>query len=457
MIRIVREKNNRAVAVIKRLLIDTLTPVRAYHALAGDGDGFLLESIPGSYSFIGTFAAAGGIIVDETARPEWDNLPVFDFEFEAEDLPPFMGGYVGYLGYEMVRGVESLPAAKGASGFPQALLGRVETFMMFDHLRQGISLVHVITAEDVSDADALTRAAAGFDEIERRLQQDDVPQLPPAGGGRLKDLSISDEDYRQAVIRAREYIRAGDIMQVVLSRRMDLAVDDQPFDVYRRLRQINPSPYLFYIRLQGVTLIGSSPEVMVKLEDGEITALPIAGTRPRGKTPEQDRDLAAELLADAKERAEHLMLLDLARNDVGRVAEPGSVKVAEREQVKFYSHVMHIVSRVTGRKQADLDGIDVLKACFPAGTVSGAPKVRAMEIIAELEKSRRGPYAGAAGYISFNGNVDTGIAIRTIFMNAEQVCIQAGAGIVWDSDPQRELEETNNKLKALSAALGGIA
>ncbi len=243
----------------------------------------------------------------------------------------------------------------------------------------------------------------------------------------------------------------------MLSRRIKLDAPSDPFTTYRRLRQINPSPYLFYIKLAPITLIGSSPEDMVRLTGDTIATLPIAGTRPRGTNPEEDKRLAEELLKDEKERAEHLMLLDLARNDVGRVAKPATVQVVSSFEVRYYSHVMHIVSCVQGIKKDHLNGIDVLKACFPAGTVSGAPKVRAMEIIDELEGVCRGPYAGAVGYLSFNGNIDTGIAIRTIFMNGNDTYIQAGAGIVWDSKPDMEIKEIDNKLKALSVALGDVS
>jgi len=270
-------------------------------------------------------------------------------------------------------------------------------------------------------------------------------------------VSIEDHAFIDAVRQTKDYIHDGEIMQAVLSRRLELDTGCDPFDTYRRLRQINPSPYLFYLRIGDVTLIGSSPEVMVKLRGDAITLLPIAGTRPRGDSPKHDMELAADLLGDEKERSEHLMLLDLARNDVGRVSVPGSVHVITREEVKYYSHVMHIVSCVEGKKRDDLSNIDVLKASFPAGTVSGAPKVRAMEIIDELEGMCRGPYAGAVGYLSFNGDVDTGIAIRTIFIRDKKVYIQAGAGIVWDSQPENEMKEIDNKLKALSLAIGGMS
>lgn len=451
---IFRESQNRGVVVMKRLAIDTLTPVQAYAGLVGEADGFLLESIPGAHTFLGRF---NGEPVCVTGDKPWEQLPLKGARLEFKGLPPFIGGYVGYLGYEMVRGSENLPRPARDLGFPDALLGRCDTLVCFDHLAQQINLLHTIVAANLSDESACEQAALAFAPLEQALHAaGGLEPMRAPQAVRVKAASLSAEEFKAAVVKAKEYLKAGDIMQVVLSRRLELENQNEPFEIYRRLRHINPSPYLFYIKLAGVTLIGSSPEVMVKLEGDEITSLPIAGTRRRGVSAAEDERLAAELLADVKERAEHLMLLDLARNDVGRVAEPGSVKVVEREVVKHYSHVMHLVSKVTGAKRRDLDNLKVVEACFPCGTVSGAPKVRAMQIIDELENQCRGPYAGAVGYLSFDGNVDTGIAIRTIFMREGRTFVQAGAGIVWDSEPASELHEIDNKLKALSAALGGI-
>ena len=456
---IFRDIHDRGVVVVRRLSCDTLTPVQAYYNLVGDGQGFLLESIPGSYSFIGRFCASDVICIHEEQDP-WSKIPLSGniLRFDREGLPPFIGGYVGYLGYDMVRGIEHLPCPEKESGFPYALLARTDTVVVFDHLGQSISLIHTVCKSGMSDQSALMEAHKAFVEVEEGLMgSETMPEARIPGRCTVKGVSPGDRDFMEAVGRAKAYIREGDIMQAVLSRRLQLDTRCDPFDTYRRLRHINPSPYLFYIRICDVTLIGSSPEVMVKLKGDTITSLPIAGTRPRGKSSEHDKGLAAELLEDEKERAEHLMLLDLARNDVGRVSAPGSVRVVSREEVKYYSHVMHIVSCVEGKKRKDLSNIDVLKACFPAGTVSGAPKVRAMEIIDELEGMCRGPYAGAVGYLSFNGDIDTGIAIRTIFIKGEKVYVQAGAGIVWDSQPENEMKEIDNKLKALSLALGGMA
>jgi anthranilate synthase component 1 len=456
-IKIARDSKDRAVVITQRLACDTLTPVAAYLALVGDGQGFLLESLPGSYSFLGRFADGDVISVNGDEADPWSTLPRFELAFERKDLPPFIGGYIGYLGYDMVRGIERLPRPAINSGFPDALLGRVDTFLVFDHLAQEISILHAILEPSVSDEKAIIRAKAAFARIEDVLYTviTRPPDTPVQCG--IEFVSLSEAEFKDAVKKAKQYILEGDIIQVVLSRRLKLDATCDTLDTYRRLRRINPSPYMFYIKLAGVTLIGSSPEVMVKLKGDRITTLPIAGTRPRGTTPEQDKDLARDLLQDEKEKAEHLMLLDLARNDVGRVSVPGTVQVAYREKVKLYSHVMHIVSCVKGRKPEGLSAVEVLRACFPAGTVSGAPKVRAMEIIDELEGRCRGPYAGAVGYLSYNGNIDTGIAIRTIFVQGEKYFVQAGAGIVWDSVPENELREIDNKLRALSAALGGIA
>ena len=458
-LKIFRDIHDRGVVITKKLTSDTLTPVQAYQALVGGGQGFLLESIPGSYSFIGKCSPSDVICIHEEEDP-WAKIPLEGsrLTFEQNGLPPFIGGYVGYLGYDMVRGIELLPRPQRPSGFPDTLLARVTTVVAFDHLNQSVSLLHTIPQSGISEEKAIAEARDAFTGIEEMLSnRDPLPAAQVPGKCSVKSVSIEDHAFIDAVGQAKDYIHDGEIMQAVLSRRLELDTGCDPFDTYRRLRQINPSPYLFYMHIGDVTLIGSSPEVMVKLSGDAITLLPIAGTRPRGDTAGEDMDLAADLLADEKERSEHLMLLDLARNDVGRVSVPGSVHVISREEVKYYSHVMHIVSCVEGKKRDDLSNIDVLKASFPAGTVSGAPKVRAMEIIDELEGMCRGPYAGAVGYLSFSGDIDTGIAIRTIFIRDKKVYIQAGAGIVWDSRPENEIKEIDNKLKALSLAIGGMS
>lgn len=454
-----RDRDDQGVVVRKRLACDTLTPVQAYFSLVGEGKGFLLESIPGSYSFIGRFSDDHMVAVHNQDDP-WSRIPLSgsSLGFEHDGLPPFIGGYVGYLGYDLVRGIERLPRPEVPSGFPDALLGRVDTLVVFEHLKQEVSLIHTIPAPEVGEDDAARRAGDAFAAIEGPLfsrPRINEPKSPPPC--RIEDASPGENEFLDAVRTAKNYIGEGEIIQTVLSRRLRLGASCSPFDTYRRLRHINPSPYLFHINFGKTTLVGSSPEVMVRLRGDTITSLPIAGTRPRGKSEQEDRMLAQDLMNDAKERAEHLMLLDLARNDVGRVSRPGTVRVTSREEVKRYSHVMHIVSSVEGRIRPGLTNMDVLKSCFPAGTVSGAPKVRAMEIIDELEGMCRGPYAGAVGYLSFNGDIDTGIAIRTIFIRDRECYVQAGAGIVWDSVPENELKEIDSKLKALSAALGGMA
>jgi anthranilate synthase component 1 len=456
-IRIARDIKDRGVVIIKKLTCDTLTPVGAYSAIVGDEDGFLLESLPGSYSFLGRFDKDSIVSVLEHDDP-WSLAPVREMlEFENNGLPPFIGGYLGYIGYDMVRGIEVLPRPAKPSGFPDAMLGKVHTVVIFNHLAQEMSLLHTIPEPGISDEEALNRSAAEFDNIESSLYLLKSKPFDLPGPCHIVEASISEKGFIDAVKNAKQHILDGDIIQVVLSRRLKLDANCETFDTYRRLRRINPSTYMFYMKMGEVTLIGSSPEVMVELKGSEIMTLPIAGTRPRGRTSEEDEKLVQELLADEKERAEHLMLLDLARNDVGRVAKPGTVKVDYQYKIKYYSHVMHIVSCVKGEKLENMSNVDVLKACFPAGTVSGAPKVRAMEIIDELEGMCRGPYAGAAGYLSYNGNMDTGIAIRTIFVKNGQYYVQAGAGIVWDSVPENELKEIENKLKGLSVALGGIS
>lgn len=458
-LKVFRDIHDRGLVIVKRLTLDTLTPVQAYWSFVGDTQGFLLESIPGSYSFIGRFSDSDVICIHEDEDP-WSKTPLSGSRliFEQNGLPPFIGGYIGYLGYDMVRGIEVLPRPQKPSGFPDTLLARVATIIVFDHLNQSVSLLHTIPESGISEERALTQAKAAFAGIEDSLSgKHPMPAAQLPGKCSIEAVSIDDQAFIDAVGKAKTYIHDGEIMQAVLSRRLLIDTGCDPFDTYRRLRQINPSPYLFYIRIGEVILIGSSPEVMVKLRGDTITSLPIAGTRPRGVSPEHDTELEADLMDDEKERSEHLMLLDLARNDVGRVSAPGSVHVISREEVKYYSHVMHIVSCVEGKKREDLSNSDVLKACFPAGTVSGAPKVRAMEIIDELEGMCRGPYAGAVGYLSFNGDIDTGIAIRTIFIKGEKVYVQAGAGIVWDSRPENEMKEIDNKLRALSLALGGMA
>jgi anthranilate synthase component 1 len=374
----------------------------------------------------------------------------------APGLPRFYGGAVGFLGYDMVRFMERLPDRHPPLDLPDSAFMVPGLVLIHDAVQQSLTIVCNAWAQPGVDAEALyARSCERIEAIVRRLEG----PLPAACRERKPTephrftSNMDGDSFAAMVERGKEYILAGDIIQVVLSQRFHTETELNPFTLYRALRHINPSPYLFYLRQGDLVQIGSSPEILVRLEEGDIELRPIAGTRKRGATVEEDRALERELLADPKERAEHLMLVDLGRNDVGRVAAPGSVTVRDLLVIERYSHVMHIVSGVHGRLAPGLDQFDVLAACFPAGTVSGAPKIRAMEIIDELEVARRGPYAGAVGYFGFSGNMDFCITIRTIIVRGRDLWIQAGAGIVADSDPQTEYEETINKAMGLRRAV----
>ena len=486
----------KLIPVFRRFLADTLTPVAAFRRLAGSEYGFLLESVErgermGRYSFVGgdpEIIFSGNVLPEPTHRishagrapgatQEGDPLQALE-QYLAEHVaippdpalgvPPFAGGAVGYLGYDIARLFEprlfqAPPSRHGIEGMPDILVPVYRTIVAFDHVKNAIFIVHHADPRDGSPEAAYQQASVALNQVARRLGEPGHEPLseihePPVSDAAGVRSNFGREEYLQAVERAKEYIAAGDIIQVVLSQRFTRTSSAPPFEVYRSLRAINPSPYMFYLRFPALHVVGSSPEVMVRTEAGRITVRPIAGTRPRGKTAEEDAALAAELLADPKERAEHVMLLDLGRNDVGRVAKFGSVQVTEQMSVENYSHVMHIVSNVTGMLEAGKSPFDVLRACHPAGTVSGAPKIRAMEIIDELEPDSRGPYAGAVGVIDFQGNLNTAIAIRTIFLSpwpngTFEAHLQAGAGIVADSVPEQEYEETQNKARALLRAL----
>lgn len=469
-----------SVCVFRYLPADLLTPVAAFLKLRGESRfSFLLESVeggehPGRYSFIGTQPTA--IIkafgphtfvesCDGSIRPAVaESVNVFDVlrrelagpgPVADPSLPPFTSGVVGFLGYDTVRLFERLPhPPQDDRDLPDAAWGVFNSVVAFDHARQVIVIMTRVVVEDGDDLEQLfSGARESLDRIASRL----LSPKPYLSSDLRVDYhsfarSVSREQYVDAVERAKDYIRKGDIFQVVLSQRTDLPFEGDAFNLYRSLRQTNPSPYLFYVDCDGSAIIGSSPESLVRLRDGEVSSVPIAGTRPRGATPEEDDQLESELLADPKELAEHVMLVDLGRNDVGRVSRAGSVDVREFRTVVRYSHVMHLVSKVSGQIDDRYDGVEALKACFPAGTVSGAPKVRAMEIIDELEPHKRGPYAGAIGYMDFSGNLDVCITIRTVVAHRGILHMQAGAGIVADSDPQREWDETENKLRALLAA-----
>ena len=471
------------IPLAREVLTDLDTPLSVYLKLARGPYSYLFESVQGGekwgrYSIIGLpcrsvlrvrgniveIEREGKVIERDHTQAPLDFIREFRNRYRMPDvagLPRFTGGLVGYFGYETVRFVEprlgDLDKAD-VIGAPDILLMVSDEVIVFDNLAGKLYLViHVNPAID----DAFNKANARLDELIARLRSA-IPQ--PDGRGVVTKVSESDfvSDFTQAaferaVERSLEYIRAGDIMQVVLSQRLGIPYAAAPLDLYRALRTLNPSPYMYFVDVKDFHIVGSSPEILVRLEDDVVTVRPIAGTRPRGKTPMEDESLAAELLADPKELAEHLMLMDLGRNDVGRVAQTGTVQVTEKMMVERYSHVMHIVSNVIGKLTQGMDAIDVLRATFPAGTVSGAPKVRAMEIIRELEPVKRGIYSGAVGYIGWNGNMDTAIAIRTAVIKDGRLYIQAGAGIVADSVPRNEWNETMNKARAIFRAVAMVS
>jgi anthranilate synthase component 1 len=472
------------VPVSRRRSADLLTPVSAFLALREDTPySFLFESVEGGeklarYSFLGRdpyrivrateFGAQVEVEEPRTPdaevglpRPDGDIFDVLDAyldrytEVEIPDLPRLRGGAVGYLGYDAVRLVEDLPDAPPDDlGVPDAVWCFYDTVAAFDHVRhQLVLLANVFVDEDTDLRAAYDEAQTRLSALERDLKRPPPDPEPVEWTDAELTSNVERPDFEDAVRTAKEHVQRGDIFQVVLSQRFSTSFQGDRFNLYRALRQVNPSPYLFYLDLDDLGLVGSSPEVLVRAEDGVAEVLPIAGTRPRGDDAEEDAALAEELLADPKERAEHLMLVDLGRNDLGRVCRYDSVEVDRYAYVERYSHVMHIVSSVKGALADDQGPMDVLAACFPAGTVSGAPKVRAMEIIDALEPTRRGIYAGAVGYVDFSGTLDTCIAIRTMVVSDNTAHVQAGAGIVADSDPAREYDETWNKAAALRQAM----
>src|SRR5438552_12122565 len=469
-------RQGNVVPVCREILADLETPVSAFLKVHRGSYGFLLESVEGGeqwgrYSFLGTdpariFRVRGReVVIEEPGGPilreETDDpMGVLKRLLAAyrpvviPGLPRFSGGAVGAIGYDMVRSFERLPGrADDDLGLPEACLLLTESLLVFDNVAQKIKLISNVRLGEGEDPEkAYDAALARIDELIARLACAPVePRRVEAAPGEIRS-NFTQAGYEGIVERAKEYIRAGDIIQVVLAQRFELPLAAAPFNVYRCLRTVNPSPYMFFLDLGDHALAGASPELMVRVEQGEVTVRPIAGTRPRGTTERDDQALAEELAADPKELAEHVMLLDLGRNDVGRVAQTGSVQVTERRVIERYSHVMHLVSNVEGRLKPGLTSIDVLRAAFPAGTVSGAPKVRAMEIIDELEPSRRGIYSGAVGYISFQDDMDTAIALRTAVVKDGMLYAQAGGGIVHDSLPEAEWQETLNKLRALLRA-----
>ena len=469
------------VPVWRKLSADLETPVSVYFKLRGKGPSFLLESVEkaeqlGRYSFLGI--DPDGVLTAEAGRvslraggsvQELDPLggdPLAAIAqvlsqyhpVRIEGLPDFCGGLVGYLGYDAVRFFERAPLPKKVGlGLPDAIFLLTGSLVIFDHVKHRL-LVVVNAHIDGDPVAAHERAIRKIEAIASRLRRPLSSLTEPAVDAEDRERSwvsnFEQSEFETAVCAAKEHITAGDILQVVLSQRLARRTEVDPFAIYRALRMLNPSPYMFYLSLPGdLRIIGSSPEILVRLNGRRAEVRPIAGTRPRGETAAEDQDLAAELLADPKERAEHVMLVDLGRNDLGRVCRYGSVQTPELMTIERYSHVMHIVSSVQGELRPGVDAFDLVRATFPAGTVSGAPKVRAMELIAQMERERRGPYAGGVGYFGYSGDMDTCIAIRTIVMHGDTVHVQAGAGIVADSDPAREYQEMLNKAQALAEAV----
>ncbi len=471
-----QEGYNR-IPVSREVLADLDTPLSTYLKLADGPYSYLFESVQGGekwgrYSIIGLpcrshlavrgYSVAlytdGELVEQQEVADPLAYIEAFQARYkvlERADMPRFTGGLVGYFGYDTVRYIEPRLAQcpnPDPLDAPDILLMISDEVLVFDNLA---GKLHLVVHADPNLPDTLAAAERRLDELERMLRRA-TPYAPLRAGRQVGEedfvSGFTEEGFKEAVRRSKRYIIDGDIMQVVLSQRLTIPFDAPPLDLYRALRSLNPSPYMYHLDLGSFHVVGSSPEILVRLEDGEVTVRPIAGTRPRGKTPEEDQALEQELLADPKELAEHLMLIDLGRNDVGRIAQIGSVKLTEQLVIERYSHVMHIVSNVVGRLSPGLSALDVLKATFPAGTVSGAPKIRAMEIIDELEPVKRGVYSGAVGYLAWNGNMDTAIAIRTAVLKDGTLYMQAGAGIVYDSVPESEWAETMNKGRAVFRA-----
>lgn len=472
------------IPVYRKIISDLDTPLTLFAKVAGEESHiFLFESMEGGekwgrYSFIGfdpllSFSSKDSRIdiesfsgsAAEKSLLQGDPLEALqsileDFKAaENDDLPRFCGGAVGFLGYDMVRFMEELPNSRESLDFPDSSFMIPRIVLIHDSFKQTVTVVCWVADNESTEGktlyeDALSRIDSVIDLLRAPVPVSFLgSSVQGSKNGHQFESNMEREEFHSMVEKAREYIKAGDIIQVVVSQRFHTKTDLVPLDLYRALRHINPSPYLFFLKLGELIQIGSSPEILVRKEETAIELRPIAGTRKRGATEEEDKALEEELLADPKERAEHLMLVDLGRNDVGRVARYGSVEVTDLLVVERYSHVMHIVSGVHGVIADDKDQFDVMKACFPAGTVSGAPKIRAMEIIDELEPERRGPYAGAVGYFGFSGNMDFCITIRTFVMQGDDLWVQAGAGVVFDSDPEKEYEETINKSMGLRRAV----
>ncbi len=485
-------RDGMLVPVYRRLVCDSLTPVSAFHKIDAGRCACLFESVVGGekvgrYSFLAadpffeieaygtrvTTYSYAGVAASDVPQPTtacYESAdPMAELRRHVEglravhlpELPPFCAGAVGYAGYDTVRYFERLPnAPPDDRQVPDLAFAFYDRMVVFDNVAKTIVVVAMArldrpaaTVESAYD-DARRRVDALVEQLATRPSDLDLVDIRPEGEVNLEYRSnFTQQQFEKAVEKCVEYIRAGDIFQVVISQRLEVPLTAHPFEIYRTLRIVNPSPFMFYVRTPTVTLVGSSPEVMVRVVDGQVTVRPLAGTRRRGKTEEEDRSLSRELLADPKERAEHVMLVDLGRNDVGRVCRYRSVEVSDVMTIERYSHVMHITSNVCGRLAPGKGAFEALQACLPAGTVSGAPKVRAMEIIDELEPHRRGPYAGAVGYVDFSGNMDTCIALRTLVVHGGKGYVQAGAGIVADSVPANEWAETMNKARGLLKAI----
>lgn len=473
-------KQGNLIPLFREILADHDTPVSAFAKIDHGPSAYLLESIQGGekwarYSFLGSGAPLviyedrGDLCVKKGSHRRripsrgapLDRLREIMEAYRpvtVPDLPRFVGGAVGYLGYDIVKTFENLPSRrKEHLHLPDFAFLLTETLLIFDNVSQKIKVVanaHVKSASERDIREAYRQATGRIEAMIGRIRRPLKRAKPKRRRSPIRfTANMNKADFETMVARAQEYIKAGDIFQCVLSQRWETNLQAPPFQLYRALRVVNPSPYMYYLRIAGVELVGSSPEILVRCEDGQVSVRPIAGTRRRGTTMEEDAELERRLLADSKERAEHIMLVDLGRNDIGRIAERGSVRVESLMNVERYSHVMHMVSNVTGKLSPTKTVYDVLKASFPAGTVSGAPKIRAMEIIEELEPTKRGPYAGAVGYISFSGNMDMCINIRTVVVSRRRAFIQAGAGIVADSNPEHEYEETCNKSRAMIKAI----
>ena len=448
-------KDHALIPVYREVLADMLTPVRAYTLLCPPGSpGFLLESVEGGerlarYSFIG-FQPRSLDLGDGDPLPALRSVAA-ESTAPVPGVPRFHGGAVGYLGYETARHFERLPLAQGAAPpMPESAFLRAEDLAVFDHVTRRLKLLTIHRPER-EDYDA---AVGRIDEMEKRLASDQVSTPRSGADGEPWKSNMSPGQFHAMVDAAKEHILAGDAFQIVVSQRFRKPLAASPFDVYRCLRAINPSPYMFFLALGGDRhVVGTSPEKLVQVEGRHVETRPLAGTRRRGADPAEDASLERELLSDLKERAEHVMLVDLGRNDVGRVARPGTVKVDRLMEVERYSHVMHISSTVSGELREGCTSLDALRAAFPAGTVSGAPKIRAMEVIADLEPEQRGVYAGSLGYVSFGGNLDMAITLRTIVVTGGIAYVQAGAGVVADSRPEREFDETLEKAGAMFKAI----